>query len=200
MRPLALGALGGAALLIVILTMARPWGDPAEVKGRPAASAEATAAREGRPLPAPRPTPPATETVAQPPPTATAAQPTRGETEAAGGARPITTERSTALPTVVAAQLCTALANWRCQTADSDVPPGPMFFFTQVKSDAAITIEHRWYQGDRLRRTVPLRIQANPGAGYRTYSRTTVSDAGDWRVELRSADGTVIHEERFIVR
>jgi hypothetical protein len=101
---------------------------------------------------------------------------------------------------VVAAQLCTALANWQCQKADSEVPPGPMFFFTQVKSDTATTIEHRWYQGDRLHRAVPLRIQANPGAGYRTYSRTTVSDAGDWRVELRSGDGTVLHEERFTVR
>jgi hypothetical protein len=75
-----------------------------------------------------------------------------------------------------------------------------MFFFTQVKSDTATTIEHRWYQGDRLRRTVPLRIQANPGTGYRTYSRTTVTGAGDWRVELRTAEGTVLHEERVTVR
>lgn len=75
-----------------------------------------------------------------------------------------------------------------------------MFFFTQVKSDTATTIEHRWYQGDRLRRTVPLRIQANPGAGYRTYSRTTINEAGDWRVELRSAEGTILHEERVTVR
>ena len=77
-----------------------------------------------------------------------------------------------------------------------------MFFYTQLKSESATTIEHRWYQGERLRQTVPLRIQANPGAGYRTFSRTTVSSdrAGDWRVELRSADGTVLHEERFTVR
>ena len=197
LRRLALGALGGVALLIVILTIARPWGGPSEPKGRP----------EGRPLPAPQPTegrplpaPPSAEAIVQPPPTATAAQPTRPETEAADGARPIATERSTAKPTVVAAQLCTALTNWRCQTAESEVPPGPMFFFTQLKSDTAATIEHRWYQGDRLRRAVPLRIQANPGAGYRTYSRTTVNGAGDWRVELRSTDGTVLHEERFTVR
>jgi hypothetical protein len=77
-----------------------------------------------------------------------------------------------------------------------------MFFYTQVRSAAATTIEHRWYQGDRLHRAVQLRVEANPGAGYRTYSRTTISGerAGDWRVELRSADGTVLHEERFIVR
>ena len=77
-----------------------------------------------------------------------------------------------------------------------------MFFYTQVKSATATTIEHRWYQGDRMRRAVQLRIEANPGAGYRTYSRNTISSegAGDWRVELRSADGTVLHEERFTVR
>jgi len=77
-----------------------------------------------------------------------------------------------------------------------------MFFYTQLKSATATTIEHRWYQGDRLRQAVRLRIEANPGAGYRTYSRTTIGreQAGDWRVELRSADGAVLHEERFMVR
>ena len=77
-----------------------------------------------------------------------------------------------------------------------------MFFFTQIKSATATTIEHRWYQGDRLRRAVQLRVEANPGTGYRTYSRNTISSesVGDWRVELRSADGTVLHEESFTVR
>jgi len=77
-----------------------------------------------------------------------------------------------------------------------------MFFYTQLRSATATTIEHRWYQGDRLRQAVRLRVEANPRAGYRTYSRNTVGSegAGDWRVELRSADGTVLHEERFTVR
>ena len=106
------------------------------------------------------------------------------------------------MPTVAAAQLCTALRDWRCEAADGQVPPGPMFFYTQVKSATATTIEHRWYEGDRLRRTVQLRVEANPGVGYRTYSRNTVSSerAADWRVELRSADSTVLHEERFTIR
>ena len=103
------------------------------------------------------------------------------------------------MPTVVTARLCTALQAWRCEPAASQASPGAMFFFTQLKSSTATTIEHRWYQGDRLRQAVQLRIQANPGAGYRTYSRNTTS-AGDWRVELRGADGTVLHEERFTVR
>jgi hypothetical protein len=194
-RPLVIGALGGTALLIGILTIARPWGDPAEDRtSRPAAPT--APARE---TPAQRPSPPPAESIAQPRPTAAATQPTRGETDAAG-AKATATERSAATPTVVAAQLCTALTNWRCETAGTEVPPGPMFFFTQLKSETTTTIEHRWYQGDRLRQTVPLRIQANPGAGYRTYSRTTINEAGDWRVELRSAEGTILHEERVTVR
>ena len=110
--------------------------------------------------------------------------------------------KSAATPIVVTAQLCAALKAWRCTPAGSQVPPGPMFFYTQVKSATATTIEHRWYQGDRLRQAVQLRIQPNPGSGYRTYSRTTIASdrGGDWRVELRSADGAVLHEQRFTVR
>ena len=199
-RPLALGALGGVALLIVILMMARPWGGPAE---------------ETRETPAPRPTPPPAEPIARQQPTAKPTPPTRSEADAVSAVptppasstppRPVRAAGapgSAAMPTVVTAQLCTALREWRCEAADSQVPPGPMFFYTQLTSATATTIEHRWYQGDRLRQAVQLRIQANPGAGYRTYSRNSISSerAGDWRVELRSADGTLLHEERFTVR
>ena len=77
-----------------------------------------------------------------------------------------------------------------------------MIYYTQIKSPTATTVEHRWYQGDRLIQAVPLRIQANPGAGYRTYSRHSISrePAGEWRVELRSADGTLLDEERITVK
>ena len=197
LRPLALGALSGVALLIVILTLAGRWGSGAEETKSPPASATAAAGE----TPAPRPTPPPAEPIARQQPTAKPVQPTRSEKDAAS-ARPPTAARSAAMPTVVTAQLCTALRTWRCTAADSQVRPGPVFFYTQVKSATATTIEHRWYQGDSLRHTAQLRIQANPGAGYRTYSRNTVSRerGGDWRVELRSADGAVLHEERFTVR
>ena len=197
MRPLALGALSGVALLIVILRMAGYWGSGAEETTSPPATAIAAAGE----TPAQTPTPPPAEPIARPQPTAKPVQPTRSETDAVN-ARPSMPARSAATPTVVRAQLCTALRGWRCTAADSQVPPGPMFFYTQVKSAIATTIEHRWYQGDRLRQTVQLRIQPNPGAGYRTYTRNTISSerAGDWRVELRSADGAVLHEERFTVR
>jgi hypothetical protein len=185
-HPLALGALSGVALLIVILTVARPWGSPVEQTNQ-------------TPATGPR-TPPA-EPLARPQQTATPTQPSRGEDDAVD-ARSGTPARPAVMPTVATAQLCTALRNWRCEAADSQVPPGPMFFYTQVKSATATTIEHRWYQGDLMRRVVQLRIEANPGAGYRTYSRNTIGSerAGDWRVELRSLNGVVLHEERFTVR
>ena len=202
-RPLALGAFSAGALLIVVLTMARPWGSPVEET----TSQPATAIAPAREAPAPGPTAPPTAPPAEPPAkplarpqdTAKPTQPARSETDTIG-ARPGTPARPATTPTLAAAQLCTALRAWRCEAADSQVPPGPMFFYTQVKSATATTIEHRWYQGDRMRRAIQLRIEANPGEGYRTYSRNTVSSQGDWRVELRSADGTVLHEERFTVR
>ena len=197
LRPLALGALSGVALLIVVLMMDRPWGSGVEQTKSPQAPARA-AARE---TPAPRPTPPPAESIARRQPTTTPTQPTRSEADAVD-VTPTTPTRSAAMPTVVTAQLCTALRMWRCEAADSLVPPGLMFFYTQVRSTSATTIEHRWYQGDRLRQAVQLRIQANPGAGYRTYSRNTISSerVGNWRVELRSADGAVLHEQRFTVQ
>lgn len=195
-RPLTVGLLTGAALLIVILVVARPWSSPVEeTKSTPT-----TTIAPPSEAPATKPTPPPAESLAPQQP-AQPAQPTRREAGAIA-AEPVTSATSAVAPTVARAQLCTALRDWQCETADSQVPPGPMFFYTQVRSAAATTIEHRWYQGDRLHRAVQLRVEANPGAGYRTYSRTTISGerAGDWRVELRSADGTVLHEERFIVR
>jgi hypothetical protein len=188
LRPLAIGGASGVGVLIVIVTMASPWGRPVEEP----VSRPATTTAPARDTPAPRPParpadslPPA-KPIPQPQP-AKITPPTRSDTGE---------------PTVAAVQLCTALRAWRCEVADSQVPPGPMFFYTQVKSATATTIEHRWYQGDRLRRTVQLRVEANPGTGYRTYSRSTISseNGGDWRVELRSADGTVLHEAPFTVR
>ena len=195
LRPFALGALSGVALLIAILIMPRPWGSGAEGTKAPPATAIAPALETSvSRLTAPPAEPIARQPTAKPPPT-------RSEVDAVG-ARSNTLTRSTAMPTVVTAQLCTAVRAWRCETADSQVPPGRMFFYTQVKSATTTTIEHRWYQGDRLRQAVQLRIRANPGAGYRTYSRNTITKepVGEWRVELRNADGAVLHEVRFTVR
>jgi len=107
---------------------------------------------------------------------------------------------------VVDARLCNDLSRagreWRCVPPDRPASPGRFFFYTRLRSPVDTTIEHRWYRDDRLHQVVELRIRANMGAGYRTYSRSTISRerAGDWRVELRTQGGKLLHEERFVVR
>jgi len=113
---------------------------------------------------------------------------------------------ATSAPVVMIAEarLCRRLStrDWRCEQVSSPVKPGLLFFYTRVTASNNTTIEHRWYRDDRLRQSVELRIQASPGSGYRTYTRRTVSaeNAGNWRVEVRTKDGSLLHEERFVVR
>ena len=80
--------------------------------------------------------------------------------------------------------------------------PGVFFFYTRLQSPRDVTVQHRWLMNGRLVRSVNLRVGANPGAGYRTYSRNTVSTErrGDWTIELRDAGGALLHEERFTVQ
>ena len=63
------------------------------------------------------------------------------------------------------------------------------------------TVEHRWYRGERVHQVMRLRVAATPDSGFRTFSSNTVSAerAGDWKVELRTADGIVLQEQRFVV-
>jgi len=112
------------------------------------------------------------------------------------------TEPTTArLPTVVRAQLCAAIEDWHCDPPDRPIPGGQLFFYTQVKSVSGTTVQHRWYQGDRLQHVVDLRVEASP-TGYRSFSRYTMTgaNAGNWKVELRTGDGVLLQEERFSVK
>jgi len=70
-----------------------------------------------------------------------------------------------------------------------------------IDLESRATRQPRGSRNDRLQQHVPLRVRANQRAGFRPYSRMTVTAerTGDWRVELRSADGTLLHEERFTV-
>ena len=72
-----------------------------------------------------------------------------------------------------------------------------MVLYTRVRSPRDTMVVHRWYREDMLRQAVKLTIHANASEGYRTYSRQTVDGAGDWRVEVRSAEGNLLHEQRF---
>jgi hypothetical protein len=91
--------------------------------------------------------------------------------------------------------------NWECETAEDAAVGGALFYYTRLAVDRDTTVQHRWYRGDTLRQSVELRVRANP-QGYRTFSRKRLaeSDAGEWRVELRGQDDTLLHEERFVVR
>jgi len=116
--------------------------------------------------------------------------------------------RASAAPSleVADARLCQELSTsgreWQCVPPGNTVGPGRLFFYTRIKSPADTTIEHRWYHGNGLIQAVKLRIRANTGPGYRTYSRQTigVERTGSWRVELRTEAGELLHEERFVVR
>jgi tetratricopeptide repeat protein/DUF2914 family protein len=105
--------------------------------------------------------------------------------------------------TLATAQVCrnfsTSGRTWRCEPVESSVKAGPLVLYTRVKSARNTAVVHRWYQGNALRQSVKLGIQGNANEGYRTYSRQTVHD-GEWRVEVRSADGALLHEQRFVVR
>jgi hypothetical protein len=195
-RRFALGALGPIAMLMVVLAAGLPRlgalppptplpefaiNSPRDAVSYDSVSHDA-APGDAAPPPAPAPVeaPPAPEENSP-----TAAPP-------AVAARAV----------VVRASLCGGLDDWLCDPADRPVPTGPLFFYTQIKATSATTVQHRWYQDDRLHQTVTLRVQVNRAGGYRTYSQNLMKSesAGNWRVELRSEDDVLLHEERFTVR
>lgn len=193
-RRIALVALAAAAIVVISIVMRWPEASPAS--GSPAPVAGPTRAPVAR--------------------ATTPAVPVESSRETRNDAAPLAdverTEpretRDTSGPvTVLNAQLCSAIErrgspDWQCAAASADLPPGTYSFYTRLGSHAATTVEHRWYRGDRVHQVVRLRIEANASSGYRTVSSTTISAerTGSWRVELRDADGTVLQEERFVVR
>ena len=103
---------------------------------------------------------------------------------------------------VVCRSLSTSVSRWQCATPSDPAAPGLLYFYTRIAAPRSVQVHHRWYRGDRLRQDVELAVRANPGAGYRTYSRQTVDaeGGGEWRVELVTADGVLLREERIVVR
>jgi DUF2914 family protein/tetratricopeptide repeat protein len=192
--PVGVIAVAAAAVLMVIGWMIWPSGTASTPpradthEATPPPSAPAPASTPESPAPAPAP---ATSPAEEPKP--------------ASPQIPATTPpTSSDSPTVVDARVCRSLTTsggWECDRVTGETGAGPIYFFTRVAATRDTTIQHRWYFGDRLHQSVMLKIQAN-GAGYRTYSRTTIGPdrAGDWRVELRTEDGRVLTEQRFTVR
>jgi len=196
-RAIPISALAGAVIGIVLVVgwMAWPSGtasDPPRTETRettpPAASTVPEPAKPAPPTPSVDPTTPPVDPTPAPPPSTPVAEPLAAVDS----------------PTVADARLCRTLTTsgeWQCDAVSGDVAPGPIYFFTRIVAERPTTVQHRWYVGDQLRQTVMLSIQPN-GAGYRTYSRTTIAPerAGEWRVELRSEDGRLLREQRFTVR
>ncbi len=218
--PLVIASLLGAAILAALL-ITRPWttGD-----GVPDTAAAETETADGAAAAASPPdiSPPDTPRAAEPATEPAAAAPTVTEAPQEPAAVPpppvspppapepapepsaATTAGGT--PVIVDARLCrdfaTGAGAWRCVPATSPADPGRLTFYTRIRVPRDTTIEHRWYRGDSLYQSVTLRIRANMAEGFRTYSHQTVSAgvAADWRVELRAADGAVVHAEAFSVR
>ena len=215
-RPLAIGALIAGGLFITFIGTATWFRSNDEVESSlgspsvsPAGSPATTA--EAPPADTTSTTPPGgqgRESSSLPPATpesrATAAPPAAAESLATAASVPQP-------PRVAAAHLCKDLStggprgsssDWQCVTPSLPVGTGSLFFYTRLESPTDTTVQHRWYRGDSLRQVVKLPIRANTAGGYRTYSRHTVNNQGadEWRVELRTLDGVLLHEERFVVR
>ena len=201
-RPLAMGALVVGGLLVALIATRLFRG----TDGTPSPPATPGPAPVESPAPAAEPKPIARAPAVEP--RGSAAREVRPKEAAPGRADPAASSKAKPpaqkpSAVVVGAELCRNLVttgNWRCDPADSPVARGRLFFYTRVKSQTDTTVQHRWYQGERLRKSATLDIEANPGSGYRTYSRYTVEGSGEWRVELRTRDGALLHEERFTVR
>ena len=206
LRPLVVGALVAGALVLVVFLWAGSW-------FQSSAPAESSVARPRQSL---SPTAEPLSAGAIPAAEATTARETTTRSDRPSGPKAKaelgrTTTRSpigasASVATVVAeARLCRDLSTgsrWTCEPPSRPVGAGSLFFYTRIKSGSDATVEHRWYRGDRLLSMAKLRVRASPTEGYRTYSRHNVDGqgAGDWRVELRTEDGILVHEERFVVR
>jgi hypothetical protein len=176
------------AIVVAVLLVWRPW------------SSRNTSTSPSADVVPPRPEalPPGPATAEPPAPPKTAFL--RGNRGAAGS------EQAAPAPgavTLVAAELCRSFStsgrSWRCEPASDSIAPGALVLYTRIRSTRADTVVHRWYHGRTLRQSVTLAIGANTNEGYRTYSRQTVT-SGDWRVEVRNADGSLLDERRFSVR
>jgi DUF2914 family protein/tetratricopeptide repeat protein len=174
-------ALGVVALVALTLFIARPW----SARRVPSSSTPAAETPHDQAPPA-EPARPAPEAV---------------RPSDRSPAPKVDKAPASAAVALVSVQLCRSLStsDWRCAPAGDSVAPGPLVLYTRVRSPRDGVVVHRWYRGGALLKSAQLKIGANASEGYRTYSRQTV-DAGDWRVEVRSAAGDLLHEQRFAVR
>jgi DUF2914 family protein/tetratricopeptide repeat protein len=179
-------ALGALVLLAIWFFAGRRSSDAA---AQPEAAAPDSVTPPAAASPAPVPAP-----IATPPP-----PPARSTAASAPAARSGTA--GTVPITIGDVRLCRSLsASYECQPAGDTVPPGRLTFYTRLIVPQDTRVVHRWYRGDELRQAVRLDVAARK-QGFRTFSRGTVhATDGEWRVELRTLDGRVLHTQTFRVR
>ncbi len=209
-----LGVAVAVVAVLAALAIARQWRTPASDRVGPSSRATELAPPALDPLPdaapslapvavAAAPTPTPAPAAVAPPVTQTSPAPAPAPAAATAAATPAPGAPVTpAGVRVVTAAVCSALTTggaWRCTAAGAAPAAGRLSYYTRVASPRGLRVQHRWYQGDRLRQDVTLNISANAVDGYRTFSRQTVGP-GEWRVELRAAGGAVLDEARFVVR
>ena len=171
-------------------------------------SRETVSTTTSTPTPSTTTSAPATETKPTAPVEATPGTKAARVERPAARATSVTSTSVTPPPvTVLKAQLCSALdrrgsPDWRCTPASVDLHPGTFIFYTRLLTTTSTTVQHRWYFNGEVHQVMRLRVAPNPRGGYRTFSSNRIirDRAGDWRVELRAADGALLQEERFVVR
>ena len=69
--------------------------------------------------------------------------------------------------------------------------------WTQIRSGMGeVTVTHRWlHEADNMG-DVPLAVKSSP---WRTWSRKTVSEAGNWKWQVLDSSGAVLKEVAFTV-
>jgi hypothetical protein len=158
---------------------------------------------------------PAAQQPAEPAPPSSAAPPSIERREPPGpaarddrnsnraAATPSASPGSSGAISVVTPQLCrnfsTSGGRWRCDPVENRVAPGPIVLYTRIRSARDAVVIHRWYRGNVLQKSARLTVRANPTEGYRTYSRQTVHSGEEWRVEVRTANGDLLYEQRIVV-
>ena len=196
-RSLARAAIGVVVVLVTVTVLVRrPWSSHEASTAAPTAERTTPAPAGARARPTREPAP---IEQARPP---TIGLPSGDRGVPAGN--PPAPSRSSGGIILTTAQLCRTFSPsgdpWQCDPAVDPVSPGRIVLYTRVRSPRDAVVEHRWYRGDILRQSVKLTIRATATEGYRTYSRQTVDGGADWHVEVRSAEGTLLHERRFVVR
>ena len=164
-------ATGAVVLVAAVLLVLRPWSF--RDASSPAPTPEPAAAQPAEAVPpriAAPPTRPAPIEQSGPP----AATPPRDD-------RKVATNKAPAAGgiTVATAQLCrtfsTSGSNWRCDPVGTSAAPGPMVFYTRVRSPRDTAVVHRWYHGGHA---AAIRDADDSGKRDRGLSHVQPADRG----------------------